>query len=129
MSILRNGSGHTLRVHGAKLLTRIFHDMSKKDITGTFKNALKKYSSSCLMCMLQVKITFRLFFFWTSLFSFSNQVNLSQTKSIFFLIRSTCLILSEFGAGKKHRSSFSQYRNNHSCLQMLTLGLKSFVLV
>ena len=27
MSILRNGSGHTLRVHGAKL--RIFHDMSK----------------------------------------------------------------------------------------------------
>ena len=43
--------------------------------------------------MLQVKIIFRLFYFWTSFF-FSNQVNLPQP-------RSTCFNLDQFRAGQK----------------------------
>ena len=44
--------------------------------------------------MLQVKIIFRLFYFWTSFFS-SNQVNLPQP-------RSTCFNLDQFRAGQKN---------------------------
>ena len=45
--------------------------------------------------MFQVKMIFRLFCFYTSLF-FSNQVNFSQPRSI-------CFNLGQFEAGKKHR--------------------------
>ena len=47
--------------------------------------------------MLQVKIIFSLFYLSASLFFFSNQVNLSQSRSL-------CFNLDQFGASKKHKS-------------------------
>ena len=76
--------------------------------------------------MWQVKIIiiiFRLFYFETGFFFFSNQVNLFQ-------LRSLCFNLDQFGAGKKtrvtgHKSQLiaCQYRKYPKHSLKLTLGL------
>ena len=69
--------------------------------------------------MLQVKIIFRLFYFFKLVYFFQTwSIILSQPRSI-------CFNLDQFGAGKKHKSQVivCQYRKYAKHSLKLTLGL------
>ena len=101
---------------------RIFQVMganqnAQKSLFTDLLNASPEYYSRLRQCMLQV-----IFFLRSIRF---------QTRLICFNLGQFVLNLDQFGAHKKHssqatshRSLFYQYRNNHNCVQMLTLGLK-----